>query len=889
MPQSPLRPIELQLSNGIPVVLQELEGGVAATYWWNQVGSADELPPEAGFSHFLEHMLFKDAAAKETGKTSTGQIATAIESLGGDINAYTSFDQTVYHVTCAAQHWLKVIDAFGPMAKPQRFLKADFEREREVILEELRKNEDSPGRMMFQELFTQTYRKHPYGRPVIGYVKTLKDARVTDLDAYYRKHYVSSRMGLILVGPVLDERREVRRDLLQRLERYFGKKVIPQRKVAGRAPRSLEPALRPSGPRPCLLPFDVKGVSLALSFRVPDLRHDDVPALDVFSGIVGMGESSRLYQHLFYKKGLVTEVSAGLYVPSDPGMLYAQADFEKIEQIEEVTRELVAELKSVVDHLPTHEELARVITNAESERLYAGQTADGMASRLGFLRFVMGDLHHDREYLEHLKSVSADDVADVARKYLVRERLSAVLMHNRSEKLEGWTGFGRAVELLGTDLGVSAKGKTGKKLPPVSSKDSIESFVTSEGLRVLVHENRVSPVFSAHVSALGGLRGEMLWPVRSAEKDWGASYLFALTATKGTSNRNAREIAAIVEGSAAGLEAFSGRNTLGFQATGLLRDWSLLSKLFSESIADAVFPDEEVEHSKRVAFESIRSIEDHSSQLCSKLFLEQLYGDHPYSRLTTGSLESIEGIDSALLNAYRKRWIRPERMVLALSGGIRRGEVERFANELGKTLREVVGDPVLGKEAERGVNPALNAPRWVEKTLGREQVHIMVGGVGLRLDSPERHAMRLLQTLLGGQSGRLFIELREKKSLAYTVSPMNFEGMEAGYVGTYIASAPAKKDEAIQGIQRVLENFAKKGPTEQEVKRAKEFFLGRRAMDLQSDGAVASHLSIEAVYGLPRRTEDEIAEELKKVTGKQLQDVCRKYLVEAPMVTVAVG
>src|SRR3954464_15974353 len=116
---------EIRLSNGIPVILQHSDGPVAATYWWVSTGSADEAPSEAGFAHFLEHMLFKDAAAKETGRASTGQMARTIESLGGDINAYTSFDQTVYHVTCAAHHWEKVIDAFGMMANPQNFLNAD--------------------------------------------------------------------------------------------------------------------------------------------------------------------------------------------------------------------------------------------------------------------------------------------------------------------------------------------------------------------------------------------------------------------------------------------------------------------------------------------------------------------------------------------------------------------------------------------------------------------------------------------------------------------------------------------------------------------------------------------------------------------------------------------
>ena len=109
-------------------MFQHYDGPAAATYWWVRTGSADESAPEAGFAHFLEHMLFKDASAKETGRASTGRMASAIESLGGDINAYTSFDQTVYHVTCAEKHWEKVIDVFGGIAKPQSFLKSDFNR-----------------------------------------------------------------------------------------------------------------------------------------------------------------------------------------------------------------------------------------------------------------------------------------------------------------------------------------------------------------------------------------------------------------------------------------------------------------------------------------------------------------------------------------------------------------------------------------------------------------------------------------------------------------------------------------------------------------------------------------------------------------------------------------
>ena len=98
---------EHRLSNGIPVILQHLDGPVGTFHWWNLTGSTDERPKEEGFAHFLEHMLFKDAGAKETGIASSGQTARLIEALGGEINAYTTFDQTVYHVTCSEQYWRK--------------------------------------------------------------------------------------------------------------------------------------------------------------------------------------------------------------------------------------------------------------------------------------------------------------------------------------------------------------------------------------------------------------------------------------------------------------------------------------------------------------------------------------------------------------------------------------------------------------------------------------------------------------------------------------------------------------------------------------------------------------------------------------------------------------
>jgi predicted Zn-dependent peptidase len=118
---------------------------------------------------------------------------------------------------------------------------------------------------------------------------------------------------------------------------------------------------------------------------------------------------------------------------------------------------------------------------------------------------------------------------------------------------------------------------------------------------------------------------------------------------------------------------------------------------------------------------------------------------------------------------------------------------------------------------------------------------------------------------------------------------MSFEGVERGYVGTYIACSPSKRQEAVDGIRAVLEQLVAKGPTPAEMSRAKEFFLGRRAMDLQSDSAIASHFGLETLYGIHHMSEDELTARIRKISAQELKRVCAKYFVEPHQVTAVVG
>lgn len=709
-----------ELSNGIPVVLQPCEGLVASFYWWVKVGSADEKKGQEGFAHYLEHMLFKDTTAVESGAPSTGKMARSIEALGGDINAYTSLDQTVFHVTCAEKHFEKVIRHFSDLSKPQRFLKTDFLREKEVILEELKRSLDSPGRQLFQSLFQMTYRKHPYGRPVIGFKNILEKATVKQLEAFYKAHYVSENMGIIVAAPFDDVRKKKLKTLLENL---YGKKVIPK-KAYFTNQRIVENPIKQSSSWKAE-PFDVKTTTLALSFRAPNLLHEDLPALDLLCSILGEGEVCRLYRKLFYEKSIVTDISSGMYAPKDSGMIYFQAEFDQTNKTEEVLQLIIDEIERIKNEPPTEEELKRVIVNSESEKYYSTQTVDGLASRMGFLYFNVDDPHFDEKYLEACRNITPAQISEVARKYLDPRRLSGAILYPKSEPKFDVQSLKKYAESKITQNVKIKSAKKEIKENPIFNK-------TKNGTKYVHHHRPFSKVFSLQVYAPGGTRLEYLSPVRSSDQDWGASYLLGLTWAKGTETKSSSDISHIIESHAADLDGMSGKNTIGLELTGLKKDWKTLSSLFHEVLTRPSFEASEVNHSKRVVLDMIKGSEDSSSQICNRLFLKTLYEDHPYSRQVYGTEETVPGIDTAVLKQFHQNWVRPSELVVSYSGPHEEAVLLELVEQIEHDLNQ---SAPLESNMTLASPSQLIAPRWVHRHLDREQLHIMKGGFGISINS----------------------------------------------------------------------------------------------------------------------------------------------------------
>jgi len=190
------KPYKTVLDNGLTVVIEEERSApVVSMQMWVKVGSADESKKIAGISHVFEHMLFKGTKTKPV-----GQIASMVESVGGDINAYTSFDNTVFHLTIPSRHFSTGLDVISDAVQNSSMDPEELKKELEVVLEEIRMNEDNPGRRLFKSILGTAYNVHPYGRPVIGYVDTVSTFTRKEIMDFYRTWYVPNNMVLVIAG-----------------------------------------------------------------------------------------------------------------------------------------------------------------------------------------------------------------------------------------------------------------------------------------------------------------------------------------------------------------------------------------------------------------------------------------------------------------------------------------------------------------------------------------------------------------------------------------------------------------------------------------------------------------------------------------------------------------
>ncbi|HXV37158.1 MAG TPA: pitrilysin family protein, partial [Myxococcota bacterium] len=311
------------------------------------------------------------------------------------------------------------------------------------------------------------------------------------------------------------------------------------------------------------------------------------------------------------------------------------------------------------------------------------------------------------------------------------------------------------------------------------------------------------------------------------------------------SSHSTADFARAAENLAADVDGFAGRNSLGTSLECPAEVLDATLELFSELLLEPAFDAEELERERSDTLAAIERREDRLAQLVYLLFAETHFERHPYRLPALGFAETVNRFDTDLLRAHHERLIRGENMVVAVVGDVDPdAAAARFSARLAALPSGGFAAPAPPPE------PAPREIRVAELRKDRAQAHLVIGFRGVTVADPDRHALDVIVQLLAGQGGRLFLELRDRRSLAYAVNAISTEGIAPGFFTVYIATAPDKLDAARAGMLEELAKLVEQAPADGELERAKRYLIGNHAIDLQRNAAHAGLISLNALYGL---------------------------------------
>ncbi|MFT3710301.1 MAG: pitrilysin family protein [Archangium sp.] len=848
-----------RLTNGLTVVAErQTNAPVVAFQVWVKVGSADETPDEIGLAHLHEHMLFKGTA-----KRGLGQIARSIEAHGGEINAWTSFDQTVYHVVMASRHAWVGLDVLADAVRNSAFDAGELTREIEVVCEEIKRSQDMPSRRASKALFAESYKVHPYGRPVIGFEANVRAHTRDRVLSFYGKHYQPSNLVLSCVGD-FDET-----ELRAQVEKLFG---------GDWARGELPPFRRPaepdfSGVRVTLAREDVKDAHLHLAFQIPSVEHQDTAALDVLAMVLGQGDASRLSLEVRRKRSLARDVNAWAWTPRERG-LFASSIVCSSDTAQQAFLETARVMAAMTRAAPERDEVETVKALIEAEAIYQRETVQGLARKLGYYESMAGGLEREAAYYEAVSQVTAEQLRAMAQKYFTFDRAVVTGLLPTACALDEAAVLNALKEVQRDESAALPPRSTGApsassiRLAPSQRTQKRELTVEKlpSGATVIVREERAVPLFAIRGSFMGGVRYER------AEEN-GINSLLARTLTRGTDSMNAEAISHLVDSLAGSLSAMGGRNSMSLRGEFLSKHFDRAFGLFTEVLRTPAFPADEVLRERTLQLQDISSRDDRPPSIAFEQFAKTLWKAHPYRLSTLGEKHTVEALGPEHLVAYHARFLDPSQLTLCVVGDVDTATVlERARAAFGKSGGKASPAPSMPAE------PAWDGPREVKHTLQKAQTHLVLGFRGAKVGDAWRRALEVLQTILSGQSGRLFMELRDKRSMAYSVSASLMEGVDAGSFSVYMGTSPDKVSAALEGIRAELKRAREELVTDAELSRAKEHLIGTQSIGLQRNGARAGVMALDACYGLDPEGYLKYPEEIAALTANDVREAARRVI-----------
>ena len=397
---------------------------------------------------------------------------------------------------------------------------------------------------------------------------------------------------------------------------------------------------------------------------------------------------------------------------------------------------------------------------------------------------------------------------------------------------------------------------------------NLHRLVLDNGITLIIVENKAADIISGRFFLKGA--GTIVEPSNRA----GLAHLVSAVITKGTEKLSALDIAEKIESIGAGLGADASSDYFALSLKTVSADFPIMLELLGEIMRSPVFPEAEVELERKLTLQGIKSQKEQPFNVAFNQLRQQMYPNHPYGISVLGTETSVATLTREDLLQYHQTYFRPDKLVISLSG--------RITKEQGvKLISDVFGDwqkPEQPLPDSALISLTVN-PSEAEILQDTQQSIVMLGYLGTKVSNEDYPVLKLISTYLGnGLSSRLFVELREKRGLAYDVSAFFPTRLDRAPFITYMGTAPINTEIAIEGLSTEVERLTQENLSEEELQGAKNKLLGQYALGKQTNGEIAQTYGWYETLGLGVEFDSSFQTAIPPITSETIKEVANKYL-----------
>ncbi len=824
-------PVKRTLPNGLTLlVLENHAAPVVAVRAYVKTGSIYEGEHlGSGISHLFEHVL-----GEGTKTRSKQQMDDEVQAIGGQSNAYTSYDVTAYHMTTASQYFERALDLLSDQLQNATFPAKEVGVQQGVIHNEMNMGEDDPDRTLYKAFYETAFTEHPVRYPVIGYRETFDKLTPQDIVNYYKTHYTPNNTVISIAGDV-DAMRAV-----MLAEKLFAgwKRGVPKRPA-------ISSEARQTARRRAVIEKEIGQSYLMMGWHTIPLQHPDLYALDVLAQIFGGGDSSRLVRVLREKENLVSSVSAWSSTPNyNAGVFAVRAEMPPQNQAK-AGAAIWKEAAKLWTEKVTPEELSTAKRQIEAAFIFSNQDVEEQAEQIAYDELGTGDPSFSRSYVARIKAVTADQVQSAAKRYITREGMTTALVVPK--------GQGESI--------IQAAPRAAAKAP--------ELVTLPNGLRLIIRENHAARAVSIVAQGLGGARLEPGFKP-------GLANLAGEMLSRGTRKRSYQEISTLVDSLGGSFGSSSGYNSWSVDSQWLAKDWKTGLQLVAEAIMQPAFKDDDLTRVKQQVLAGIQQQTDDPESAGSLLLRRTFFGNHPYGRSPLGTSSSVQTIKAQDLAKFWDSIAQPRSVVLAVYGDVNAGEVKRAVQEQFKDFNRST-KPLLAP------SPASELTQFTAQEVrkpGLAQAVLFYGYPGIDVKGEDRYAIDVLDAALSGANlpgGRLHARLRDNQ-LVYYVHAYDSPGLNSGMFVIYAGSTKDKAEEVKKIIGEEVQKVRDADISAEELERAKSMAISASAIANQGNTAQAKTAVGDELFGLGYRNNSEYAARINAISIDDVRRVAQKYL-----------